>query len=178
MCCSCRLCALCTPVRSSVATGTWWLWFSTAQSRARTPETHLSMSMCTMISMSLVRCSSLKQTHNYTLFCYCFVSNTNVGNLLICSSFSSFFFLYFRPKLQKSRAKLQSILAHTSSVVCKLLNISFLYPCLSLALDRCKASPGGGCSAGGKRCQAGGRDHRQWRDIIRRCSVVLCQPLQ
>lgn len=74
-----------------------------------------------------------KQTHNYTLFCHCFVSNTNVGNLLICSSFSSFF-LYFRPKLKKSRAKLQSILVHTSSVVCKLLNISFLYPCLSLLL--------------------------------------------
>lgn len=50
-----RSCGVCTPARSSAATGTWWLWCSTAQSRARTPGTRSNTFTCTTTSTNQVR---------------------------------------------------------------------------------------------------------------------------
>lgn len=50
----CRSCAASTQARSSVATGTLWLWCFMAQNRAKIPATHLNTSMCITTLMNPV----------------------------------------------------------------------------------------------------------------------------
>lgn len=89
----CRLYGVFTPIKSSVATGTSWLWCFLAQNRARTPGTLSNMSLCTMTLMNLVR-SYILQTNQPIRTCYLywyyFNLNTNMMKFMFRSNWSSF----------------------------------------------------------------------------------------